>query len=333
MTQFCQKPIINEYLHSATYSAHCDGNGYPQKQFYDFYTKIAEGGPAVIIMQHAYVQLNGRFSDRQLSISDDSTIEHHKKVVQTIRNVNKDIIIVCQLAHAGIKAPNAEKYDINTMSKQDFEDVVKSFQKAAERAKSAGYDAVQIHSAHQYLLSQSISSGYNQRTDQYMYMDFKLLTDVFNAVKPIIYAGVKIQSNDFMTQIGVNYEFSLNICKTIPFDFIEISGGGRDERSAFLTGRDDKSDTFYYQDMVKLMDKQFLEDNFIIVTGGFQNIEDAKKALQLGCKMVGFSRKFIRNPMFLKNDNSICVRCNLCSKKCSEEAGLACVFKGGYGVI
>lgn len=100
-----------------------------------------------------------------------------------MKEKSPDVKVCCQLAHAGTHGGAQNKLDLNTATKEELQEVVQQFKAAGERALKAGYDCLQIHSAHTYLLSQSISNMYNHRTDEYKASDFLLLKQVFEAVK------------------------------------------------------------------------------------------------------------------------------------------------------
>ena len=239
-----------------------------------------------------------------------------------MRAEDTKLIICCQISHASIFSNQQNPLDVNTATVEELSNVVDSFQNAARRAQEAGYDCIQIHAAHGYLLSRSLSKLLNTRSDMYAADQFKLLSDVFDAVKTItsIPIGVKLQSNDFIEN-GMNEERFCEIVKKIKFDFIEISGGSKITGAKYMVQRKG-TDTYYYQQAVQQLKlNNLLEDNFIIVTGGFENVLEAKAAFDDGVSMVGFSRKFIRNPRFLINDDSKCVRCGGCSSAPSQ-----CVF-------
>lgn len=80
-------------------------------------------------------------------------LPYHEKVVKLMREANPKIVTCCQLAHGGMKAEEQYRININDASEQTLQEIVEAFGNAAIRAERAGYDSVQIHSAHTYLLS------------------------------------------------------------------------------------------------------------------------------------------------------------------------------------
>ena len=114
--------------------------GKPSDELIDYYKKRAEY-TGLIITEHAYISLEGKSSQRQLSMADDSVIE-----------------------------PQSIAYDkssINNMTKEDIEKVKNDFINASIRTKKAGFDGVEIHAAHEYLLNHFYSPLTNKRTDEY----------------------------------------------------------------------------------------------------------------------------------------------------------------------
>lgn len=179
-------------------------------------------------MEHAFVSARGHAGRRQLGIQSDEMTKYHKRVVQLIKDANPKAVVCCQIAHAGTNGGAEHKLDINTATEAEIIEVVHNFAQAARRAEEAGYDMIQIHSAHTYFLSQTISDYYNKRTDQYKASDFLVLTKVLEAVRAAVKipVGVKLQCDDFLEGHTMNPEQAVKIVNALAFDFVEISGGG-----------------------------------------------------------------------------------------------------------
>ena len=140
--KFTTFEVENRAVRSATATGTCDlKTGIPEPAFYTLYESLAAGHPGLIIQEHSFVSMRGHATHKQLGIYSDDMIQYHAKVVEMMKAVNPKQKICCQLAHAG---PNGgeNKIDINTASKEEFEDVVKEFWLAAQRAEKAGYDCV-----------------------------------------------------------------------------------------------------------------------------------------------------------------------------------------------
>ena len=151
-----------------------------------YYDEKSKGGYiGLVITEHSYVNRQGMAHAGQMSISRDHDIEGLKQLVNTIhRNGSK---VIAQINHAGSSAREevtgfppisasavlnngaTGKSGIlpNAMTQEDIDEVIASFVLSAKRAKNAGFDGVQLHSAHGYLLNQFYSPLINHRTDAY----------------------------------------------------------------------------------------------------------------------------------------------------------------------
>jgi len=144
----------------------------------DYYDEKTRGGfLSLVIVEHSYVNFQGRARNRQISIADDSKIEGLKRIADCV-HANK-VKVAAQINHAGglgadssRVAPSAIPYpDVfgvpAAMTKEQIEQVTEDFKSAAVRVREASFDAVEIHSAHGYLLNQFYSPLTNHRQDEY----------------------------------------------------------------------------------------------------------------------------------------------------------------------
>lgn len=155
-----------------------DQDGFVSEKNINHYREIAKNGIGLIIVEATAVDPNGRLSIDQLAIWDDKYIDGLSKLADVIHENGARAII--QIHHAGIRTTKGASNDI--VSSSDYEDkrsksrallieeiqeIVRKFVRAAERAKQAGFDGVEIHGAHGYLLTQFFSEKINTRTDKY----------------------------------------------------------------------------------------------------------------------------------------------------------------------
>lgn len=226
------------------------------------YSHLAVSGAGLLIVEATSVEPEGRISPFDLGLWNGEQTESHRNMVSIIRNVSQMPLAV-QLGHAGRKAstgvpwqggkplagdcggwevcaPSADKYDPEhplpkAMSKEDIARVTASFAAAAKRADAAGYDTVEIHAAHGYLLHQFLSPLANFRTDGYggnLENRMRFPLEVFKAVraafpknKPV---GARISGSDFV-QGGWDVESSVIFTRELAklgCAFIHVSGGG-----------------------------------------------------------------------------------------------------------
>lgn len=146
---------------------------------YVHYASRAVGGIGLIILEATAVESRGRITAADLGIWSDSHIEGLKRIVEECKKYGAKVGI--QLAHVGRKcevveediiAPSSiafnEEYKTpREMSKEDIKNVINSFKEGAKRAKEAGFDIIEIHGAHGYLINEFMSPLTNKRTDEY----------------------------------------------------------------------------------------------------------------------------------------------------------------------
>ena len=143
------------------------------------YGSRAIGGSGLIILEATGVESRGRIKSGDLGIWDDSHIEGLKRIVENSKSLGAKIGI--QLAHAGRKcevkseeiiAPSPIAFDDTyatpkEMTREDIKFVVNSFKEGARRADKAGFDVIEIHGAHGYLINEFLSPLTNKREDEY----------------------------------------------------------------------------------------------------------------------------------------------------------------------
>jgi 2,4-dienoyl-CoA reductase-like NADH-dependent reductase (Old Yellow Enzyme family) len=139
----------------------------------DHYVRRAKS-VGLIITEYSYVTLGGQATDQQLGIHDDTLIPGLKELASSIHAEGAPIVV--QIMHAGAKAQAAEGLQAVAPSRteqarqlndQELDVLAYAFGRAARRAVQAGFDGVEIHGAHGFLLNQFLSPLTNQRTDQY----------------------------------------------------------------------------------------------------------------------------------------------------------------------
>jgi 2,4-dienoyl-CoA reductase-like NADH-dependent reductase (Old Yellow Enzyme family) len=238
----------NRILRSATYECMCDGLGHPQPSYYKLYEKVSRGGTGAIITGYVAVNRTGRMPRFMGIIDDDAYIEEFGKL-STIVHAN-DTPIIMQIAHCGglsTKAvtntePVAPSPFVNNLSRQkarelshpEIEEIVSDFVKAIIRVRQAGFDGVQLHAAHGYLLSEFLSPHVNKRTDQWggtTENRCRIIIEIFERARkqvgdyPIL---IKISAYDF-DKGGMRIDESIKIARmleSVGCSAIEVSCGG-----------------------------------------------------------------------------------------------------------
>lgn len=141
-----------------------------------YLTARADGGVGMIITEYCFVTEEGRSSDHQISITGDDKIPGLKKLVDAVHEHGSKICL--QLQHGGrrsmvrVMAPSAimkqtDRVTPYEMTTQDVYDLIDAFIAGAVRAKKAGFDMVEVHCSHGYLLNDFVSPSANRRTDEF----------------------------------------------------------------------------------------------------------------------------------------------------------------------
>lgn len=283
-----------------------------------YYDEKSKGGNiGLIITEHAYVSKEGEASKNQLSMAEDTDIDSLKNLTSRIHENNTKVI--AQISHAGSKAkkeitgltpisPSGLAYpqnnpDCSKMSIEDIHKVIQDFANAALRAKKAGFDGVEIHSAHGYLLNQFYSPITNKRKDEYsadtMENRVRLHTEILKAVRlkvgedfPIF---VRLGAMDFIPE-GSSLQDAVEASKILAkngADCIDISGG--------LLGyiRPDHKEEGYFKDISKAVKENVSVP--VLVTGGIKTPEACEKLLEeKDCDLVGVGRSILVDSSWAK---------------------------------
>ncbi|MBL8025297.1 MAG: NADH:flavin oxidoreductase [Fibrobacteres bacterium] len=340
---FCGLELKNRIARSATAERAADDNGRVSGDYLKFIERLAAGGSSLIITGHAFVEMDGANSDTMTGIHDDSVIDGHRAVAEAVHKHNSKIFM--QISHCGRqsgfvksgKAPGAPSavqapgcLPPREFTENEIEQLIKQFVDAAIRVKKSGYDGVQLHGAHGYLISQFVSPYSNRRTDSWggSYENrFRFVKEIITGIKkemPTFPLIIKWNSEDFIDGGLTQYE-SLRMVfdmEALGLDGIEISGGIF-ESSGKICRRHIKSanDEGYFAEFAKKLKDSGLKIPIILV-GGFRTLEIMERVLKNGsADLISMSRPLVREPELpnrLKDSpeyRSTCVSCNSCLLK------------------
>ncbi|WP_353892435.1 NADH:flavin oxidoreductase [Proteinivorax hydrogeniformans] len=240
--------LHNRLVYPPMATTKADVDGALTQEILDFYKEKSEGGYiGLIVTEHAFITQKGKAHERQLSISKDEDIEGMRKLADVLRG--NGCKSVAQINHAGGKAkkdvtgytpvaPSADsehlKGEVHQLSLDEISDIVSEFADAALRVKKAGFDGVQIHSAHSYLLNQFFSPLTNKRKDKYggdlnnrIRIHLEVIEAVRKAVGEDFHVQIRLGASDF-EEGGTTIEHSKVAAKEFEragVDIIDISGG------------------------------------------------------------------------------------------------------------
>lgn len=286
----------------------------------DYYGKCAANkNVGLIITEHSYITMQGKAKEKQLSIADDSNIEGLSRLTDVIHQ-NGDKVFA-QLNHAGSAAiPNVTNMDIvapssialpvvppisgnempKELSKTEIENIIEAFVQASIRAKKAGYDGVEIHSAHGYLLNQFYSPLTNRRKDEYggsLENRLRIHTETIRAVRQAVgndYSiSVRFGGCDYM-EGGSTIDDCVKACRLFEkegVDMISLSGG------MCRYTRKGHTEPGYFQDMSLAVKKQVSIP--VLLTGGVTTRKEAEQLIENhAADLVGVGRALLKNPQW-----------------------------------
>ena len=284
------------------------------------YGSRAQGGTGLIIVEATGIVPEGRITSKCTGIWNDEQAAAFKKIVDFVHQ-NSETKIGIQLAHAGRKAstwnglqtsleegwqtvaPSEIPYKDgertpHQLSVEEIKGLVQSFRDAAIRAINAGFDLIEIHAAHGYLLHQFLSPLSNNRTDEYggsLENRSRFLLEVVDAVNEVLDENhplfVRISADEY-AENGWNLKESIElakILKTKNVDLIDVSSGGNihGAKISVFNG---------YQ--VPLSEK--IRKNAEIKTGAVGMITSPKQAemilLNQQADLIFVAREILRNP-------------------------------------
>jgi len=338
--------LANRFIRSATGTGMANNLGQVTPKLTKHIMELVEGGVGLIISGHACVHPSGQSSTHQLCIYNNSHIPGLSALVEKVHN--KGGKIVAQLNHVGAHSKStvtdtapvssssnyATGPDCRAMTQNDIDELVQAFRDASVRAKKAGFDGVQLHAAHGYLLSQYLSPVYNERTDDYggsIENRTRITVEAYNAMRstvgddyPIM---IKMNVTDFLDE-GISLEDAVaaaSIFDEVGFDSIELSGGiiwGWNTYGINWSPCRNVTEV-YYQDTAKTL-KQILRTP-IILTGGIKSYHEAERIIRDGdADYIGLCRPLIREPDLVNRwksgdtSNSLCINDNVCILRSGE---------------
>lgn len=276
-------------------------------------------------------------------------VEGLSRIPQAVHDFPSRVFL--QIAHAGRQtkekicgctplAPSAVYEPVfkvmpRAMTKEEVKTTIDEFVQAGRRAKQAGFDGVQLHVAHGYLLNSFISPYTNRREDEYggsLLNRARILREILGGLKsltgsdfPVI---AKLNSSDFIPQ-GLSIEESIEIARLLKadgLDGVEVSGGMSEAgQGSIWQGLRAQKEEGYFVDSASRFKASLRIPVFGL--GGFRTFAVMERAIEEGkVDLISLSRPLIREPDLVKKfrlgevDKSECISCN----KCFNPRGIKC---------
>ncbi|MDF2553447.1 MAG: namA [Chryseobacterium sp.] len=317
--KFRNVELKNRWVMSPMCMYSCE-NGLANDFHFVHYGSRAQGGTGLIMVEATGVEPRGRITNHCMGIWNDEQAGKLQKIVEFVHK-NSDSKIGIQIAHAGRKGSTWENKQISleegwetiapspipyhpseriphALSVEEIKDMVQNFKDAAKRAVDAGFDVIEIHGAHGYLVHQFLSPLSNIRTDEYggiFENRIRFLLEIVDAVNEELNENValfvRISGTEY-AENGWNIEDSVKLAKELKnhsVDLVDVSSGGN-IHGAKISVFDGYQVPFSSQ----------VRNEAEIRTGAvglITKVEQAEEILQKGdADLIFVAREILRNP-------------------------------------
>lgn len=288
-------------VRSATELFCADENGHVVQKEFSAYTELAKHPFGMIVSGHTCVSPEGRSNPGQNAVWDDIFIPDQSKIAGIVAGAG--IKIILQIGHGGMKAEKSNGgrpvYTPDNMSVERIRETVKAFADAAKRAQKCGFDGVQLHAAHMYLLSQFFYEQYNHRTDAYGGTGekrFRIIRETAEAVKAAcgdafpVFIKINGDNNINNERYFADLCEAANICDAVGVEGMEISGY-ESQRAGTPEA------PYFFETARNLMEHTGLA---IMLVGGIRKRSEIDEILASGIKTVSFCRPVMQNYDFIE---------------------------------
>jgi 2,4-dienoyl-CoA reductase-like NADH-dependent reductase (Old Yellow Enzyme family) len=351
--------LRNRFVRSATYDGCAEKNGHVSQRQLEIYEELARGGVGLIVTGITYVHTSGQISVFQNSLASDDCIPGFRKLAQTVHHRGAKIAV--QLFHAGREvgkifkpqrkqalAPSVITDDPffqaphRAMTEDEIREIIQAFGDASKRAREAGLDAVQVHAAHAYLLSQFLSPFTNRRIDPWggsLENRLRLHHEIYREMRANVGEDYPI-----LVKIGVKDSFpdglefhegkrATQYFSQWGFDALEISSGLRGkgyENTEFRPGISQVEREAYFREWCR--DIKRCVNAPVMMVGGLRTFELMEEVIRnQEADFISLSRPLIREPGIIndwKNKDwhrATCISCNKCFDALLKGEELHCV--------
>lgn len=291
--RFMLAPMTNTQSHE---------DGTLSEEEYHWLVMRAEGGFGLTMTCAAHVQEIGKGFPGQLGIFSDQHLQGLSRLAAGIRS--HDSLAVVQLHHAGMRSPSSligtapvscsddAESGARALSHREVRGLVEDFVKAAERAEQAGFDGVEVHGAHGYIITQFLSPAINVRRDEYggnPTNRSRILLEIIDGIRarcrPNFIIGVRISPEKFGLRLDEMIELAAELLHKQEIDFLDLSlwDSFKEPEEEVFQGRSLMS---YFTELDRGMTR-------LGVAGKIRTHQDARRALDCGADWVMLGRAAI----------------------------------------
>lgn len=311
-----QEPITINHLELSNrlvmppMATHCSSNGFINKAHIEYYTeRVKDNSVGLLIVEHSYIDISGRTNFTQLGIDSDDKIEGFRRLAAAVHGAGNTKIFG-QINHAGnmtkseytgsdvvsagnLVSPTGRSSAIpRPLTPAEIQGLTEKYAAAALRFKKAGFDGVEIHSAHGYLLDQFYSPLTNNRTDAYggsldnrIRFHLEVIAAVRRAVGADFPVALRLGGCDYI-EGGASLEdavYSAKKFEAAGVDLLDISGG------MCMYVRKGHPEAGYFADQSTAVKRVVTIP--VLITGGVRTPEEAENLLEAGAAdLIGIGR-------------------------------------------
>ena len=299
----------------ATYNSTEDGK-VTDEMLAHYGERARHGHIGLIVTEHSYISLQGKAKARQMSIASDDDVDGLRRLTEAIHQNGTKVF--AQLNHAGSAAlpevsgmpavaPSAVTLPVTppiggsalpqALAREEIARIVQDFTEAALRAKDAGYDGIELHSAHGYLLNQFFSPLTNQRTDDYggpLENRLRFLLETVHSVRDAVRSdfpiSVRLGGCDYIdggSTIADSVRAAL-LLRQAGINLLSVTGG------MCRYTRAGHTEAGYFRDMSTEIKQSVTTP--VLLTGGIKTVEEAESLLlEQAADLIGVGRAILQN--------------------------------------
>jgi len=288
--RFMLAPLTNQQSHE---------DGCLSDEEFHWLTLRAKGGFGLTMTCASHVQEIGKGFSGQLGIWSDRHIEGLQRLSDEIKA--HESIAVVQLHHAGMRSPedvigttpvcpsNNEETGARGLTPAEVEALIEDFVEAAVRAEKAGFDGVEIHGAHSYILCQFFSSEVNHRDDEYggsvenrYRILFKIIDGIRARCREDFMLGVRLSPERFGMQLGEVIEMAQRLMREDQIDFLDMS--------LWDVFKEPEDEAFHGRTLMSYFAELDRHNTRLGVAGKIRTPQDAEATLEAGADWIMLGR-------------------------------------------
>ena len=334
--------LPNRIVRAACGERRADREGYVGHGMLSYVDTLARGGCGLVILGHGYIRRDGRLTDNETGQDRDEQVSRLSLVTQQAQRAG--VKLVMQISHGGpqcrptiiettpISPSGVEirktKVVPRALDSVEIEALIEDFANAAQRAKDAGFDAIQVHAAHGYLLTQFLSPATNLREDdwggtpakrrRFLVAVLEAILDRVGSDYPVL---IKMNLDDCIPR-GIPLKEAVEAARIVSeagIAAIEVSGGMVDsDKGAARRDIQPGKQEAYFRHLARAVKKAV--NCPVILVGGLKSIDVIADILNSGdADLVALGRPLIREPHLPldwldgRQSPAECISCNRCA--------------------